>query len=161
MNNTQAFSRGTVVFREGDPGDCMYELESGSVGVYHDYGGPDEKLISKLTNTDHDIKVFGEMGLLEHAPRSATVVVLEDRTILTRISEADFAAYFEQNPPKVLDMMQQMCSRLRKTTRDYVEACRTVSETVEAEKTGGVKSRSLLDRLDQLCRFYTGFQQIF
>ena len=100
MNNTKAFDRGAVIFREGDPGDCMYELESGGIGIYHDYGGPNEKQIATLYNGS-DIKVFGEMGLLEHAPRSATAVVLEKDTILTRVSEADFNAYFEKNPVKV------------------------------------------------------------
>ena len=90
MDKTQTFSRGAIVFREGDAGDCMYELENGAVGVYHNYGGPSQKLISTLYNTSRELKIFGEMGLLEHEPRSATVVALENGTILTRITEADF-----------------------------------------------------------------------
>ena len=161
MDNTQTFSRGDIVFREGDAGDCMYELESGGVGVYHNYGGPDEKLISTLYNSSRTLKYFGEMGLLEHAPRSATVVVLEDKTLLTRISEADFEASFKKNPTMLLDLMQQMCNRLRKTTQDYVEACHTVYDTVESEKTGGDKDRGLLDRLDELCAFYASYRPFF
>ena len=65
MDNTQTFSRGEIVFREGDAGDCMYELENGGVGVYHDYGGAKEKLISTLYNSSRELKIFGEMGLLE------------------------------------------------------------------------------------------------
>ena len=161
MDNTQTFSRGEIVFREGDAGDCMYELESGGVGIYHDYGGPNEKLVNTLCNTRRELMIFGEMGLLEHAPRSATVVVLEDNTILTRISEADFEAYFKKNSARLLDLMQQMCNRLRRTTQDYVEACHTVYDTVETEKTGANKDRGLLDRLDQLCAFYTNYRPIF
>lgn len=161
MDNIQTFSRGKIVFREGDAGDCMYQLESGGVGVYHDYGGPNEKLISTLYNSSRELRIFGEMGLLEHAPRSATVVALEDNTILTRISEADFEDCFKKNPTMLLDLMQQMCNRLRKTTQNYVEACHTVYDTVETEKTGGNKDRGLLDRLDELCAFYTNYQPIF
>ena len=160
MNNTKAFDRGAVIFREGDPGDCMYELESGGIGIYHDYGGPNEKQIATLYNSS-DIKVFGEMGLLEHAPRSATAVVLEKDTILTRVSEADFNAYFEKNPVKVLDLMQQMCSRLRRTTQDYIDATHTVYDTVETEKKGDVKSKSLLDKLNELCEFYSNYNPYF
>lgn len=160
MNNTMAFDRGAVIFREGDPGDCMYELESGGIGIYHDYGGPDEKEITTLYNGS-DIKVFGEMGLLEHAPRSATAVTLEKNTIITRISEEDFKEYFEKNPAKLLDLMQQMCNRLRRTTRDYIEATHTVYDAVETEKKGGGKSESLLDRLNQLCEFYTAYTPYF
>jgi len=160
MNNTMAFNRGAVIFREGDPGDCMYELESGGIGIYHDYGGPNEKQIATLYNGS-DIKVFGEMGLLEHAPRSATAVVLEKDTIVTRVSEEDFNAYFEKNPAKVLDLMQQMCNRLRKTTQDYINAAHTVYDAVETEKKGGSKSDSLLDRLNELCEFYINYNPYF
>ena len=161
MNNTKAFDRGAIIFREGDPGDCMYELETGSVGVYHDYGGPQEKLIARLTNSASDIKVFGEMGLLENAPRSATVVVMENDTILTCISRENFNEYFSKNPVKVLDIMQQMCNRLRKTTNDYIAACQTVYEKVETENRGEKKSESLLDKLNSLCEFYIGYNPYF
>ena len=115
---TQNYAKGQVIFHEGDPGDCMYEVEIGSVGVYRDYGKDNENLIAKLYGTTK-VNVFGEMGLLDHAPRSATVVALEDNTVLTKVSEEDFYAYFEENPSKILDIMQQMCSRLRNTTKKY------------------------------------------
>ena len=153
MIDTQAYDRGTVIFREGDPADCMYEIESGSIGIYRDYGGKNETRIAELVN-NQDIKLFGEMGLLDHAPRSATAVVLEDGTTLTKISEENFFAFFENDPRKVLDILQQMCDRLRKTTRDYVEACQTAYETVEAEKANAEKSQSLLDKIDKFSRIY-------
>lgn len=161
MNNTKAYDRGAIIFREGDPGDCMYELESGSVGVYHDYGGPKEKLITTLSNSASDVKVFGEMGLLENMPRSATVVVMEHDTILTCVSRESFNDYFAKNPAKVLDIMQQMCNRLRKTTNDYIAACQTVYENVEAENKGEKKSETLLDKLNKLCEFYIGYNPYF
>ena len=77
MSNTEAFARGTVMFREGDSGDCMYELESGGVGIYHDYGGPDEKLITTLYNSSNDIKVFGETAVsCRLRPASSSRVLL-------------------------------------------------------------------------------------
>ena len=161
MDNIQTFGRGEIICREGDAGDCMYELENGGVGVYRDYGGPKEKLISTLYNSSRELKIFGEMGLLEHAPRSATVVALEDGTVVTRISEADFEAFFKKNPARMLSLMQQMCNRLRRTTQDYIDACHTVYETVETENAGREKDSGLLDRLDELCAFYTNYQPIF
>ncbi len=151
MNDTKEFNRGNVIFREGDPGDCAYEIQTGCVGVYRDYGGPNETEITKL----YGDKVFGEMGLLDHAPRSATVVVLDDKTLLTKITEQEFFTYFEANPTVILDVMQQMCSRLRKTTKNYVEACQTAFETVEAEKSGRKKDKTLLQRIKELCDYYS------
>ena len=153
MTETKAYRRGTILFREGDPGECMYDIQFGRVGIYHDYGGPNEKRIAVLATDDY----LGEMGLLEGAPRSATAVVLDDNTAICTIKEDDFYEYFEQNPAKILMLMQQMCTRLRKTTKDYVEACKTVYDTVEAEKAGEKKSGSLLERIQKFCNFYRDF----
>ena len=57
--------------------------------------------------------------------------------------------------------MQQMSSRLRRTTRDYVEACRTVFETAEAEKTGEEKSGKLMDRIERFCELAMSFEDIY
>lgn len=146
MNNTKLYQCGTVICREGEPGDCMYEIETGKVGVYHDYGGPNEKLIAELFGG----KVFGEMGLVDHAPRSATVVAADENTVITTITEEDFFEYYRENPTKVLDIIQQMCHRLRETTKNYIEACHTVYDTVETKKSGEKKSKSLLERINKL-----------
>ena len=146
MNKTKLYQCGTVICREGEPGDCMYEIETGKVGVYHDYGGPNEKLIAELFGG----KVFGEMGLVDHAPRSATVVAADENTVITTITEEDFFEYYRENPTKVLDIIQQMCHRLRETTKNYIEACHTVYDTVETKKSGEKKSKSLLDRINKL-----------
>ena len=146
MNNTKLYQCGTVICREGEPGDCMYEIETGKVGVYHDYGGPNEKLIAELFGG----KVFGEMGLVDHAPRSATVVAADENTVITTITEEDFFEYYRENPTKVLDIIQQMCHRLRETTKNYIEACHTVYDTVETKKSGEKKNKSLLERINKL-----------
>ena len=151
MNKTKLYECGTVICREGEPGDCMYEIETGKVGVYHDYGGPNEKLIAELFGG----KVFGEMGLVDHAPRSATGVAADENTVVTTISEEDFFEYYRENPSKVLSIVQQMCHRLRETTNNYIEACHTVYDTVETKKSGEKKSKSLLERIEKLCEFFT------
>ena len=153
MMDIKKFPRGKVICREGDPGDCMYNVQYGSVGIFHDYGGPNEKLLATLMSDEF----FGEMGLLEHAPRSATAVSLDNETVIEFISESDFYEYFEKNPSKVLLLMQQMCSRLRRTTRDYVHACNTVKETVNSEKTG-IMTDELAQQIARLSSVYSGYR---
>jgi CRP-like cAMP-binding protein len=87
------------------------------------------------------------MGLLDSAPRSATAVSLSDDTVLERIAESDFQAFFDENPELLLSMLQQMSSRLRRITRDYAGACRTVADVVEAEKAGQDFSDALRHRI--------------
>jgi type IV pilus assembly protein PilB len=63
------FKKGETVFNEGDPGDAVYFIETGGVGVY---------LSDKALGIDLEIarlkegEVFGEMALLTDEPRSAT-----------------------------------------------------------------------------------------
>ncbi|MCR5138306.1 MAG: cyclic nucleotide-binding domain-containing protein [Oscillospiraceae bacterium] len=153
MMDIRTYRRGEVIFRQGDVGNCMYDIQEGKVGIFHDYKGPDEKQLAELFPN----KIFGEMGLLDSAPRSATAVALEDSTVLHVIPEDDFYSYFEENPTMVLLLMQQMCSRLRRTSKDYLEACRAMYETVEAEKSGSEKSKTLKDKILKFCRRYKDF----
>lgn len=118
---------GEVIFRERDASDCMFDIHSGSVGIYTGYGTPKQKLISKLSPN----MFFGEMGLFEGLHRSATAVALEDDTRIEQIFEKDLAELYEENPAKVLMILQHLSSRLRGLTADYLAACRTMAETAE------------------------------
>ncbi len=125
----KTFRKGEVIFRKGDPGDCMYDVYSGRVGVYSSYGTPEEKLLMEYFPDQY----FGEMGLLEHAPRSATAVALEGDTRAAVITEEGFGEFFEKNPARVLMIMQQMSHNLRRRTNDFVNVCRSVKELSEKE----------------------------
>ena len=126
---TKTFKKGEIIFREGDPGDCMYDVYMGKVGVYSNYGTPDQKLLTEYY-PDH---YFGEMGLLDHAPRSATAVALEHETCLGIVTEEGFAAFFKENPARVLMVMQQMSNNLRRRTNEYTDVCRKIKELAEKE----------------------------
>ena len=43
-----SFRRNDVIFRQGDPADCMYAVRSGAVAVVLDCGGPDETKLTEL-----------------------------------------------------------------------------------------------------------------
>ncbi|MCW5659247.1 MAG: cyclic nucleotide-binding domain-containing protein [Burkholderiaceae bacterium] len=60
--------QGDYFFRENDPADCMYVLESGRVAVLKEWAGR-ELLLRHLDAGD----CFGEMALLDLFPRSASV----------------------------------------------------------------------------------------
>ena len=137
------FKQNDVIFRQGDAADCMYAVRTGSVGIFLDFGGPGELKLTEL----HAGQYLGEMGLLDSAPRSATAVALSDDTALDVITEQGFQAAFDENPEQFINMLQQMSSRLRRVTRDYAEACRTVADVVEAEKAGEEKSDALKHRI--------------
>ncbi len=125
----KTFGKGTVIFREGEASECMYEVYSGKVGVYAAYGKPEQKLLMEY----YPDQIFGEMGLLERAPRSAAAVALEEETTVAVVTEAGFGEYFEQNPSKVLMLMQQMSHNLRRRTDEFIKVCRSIREQSEKE----------------------------
>ncbi len=83
MDDSAIFSRrnlkrGTVLFREGDSGDCAFVIEKGKVRISkRDQGGIDRPLATLYPG-----EVFGEMAVIDPAPRMATATVIEDAVLL-------------------------------------------------------------------------------
>lgn len=75
----EVFAAGEQIFKQGDSGDCAYLIEQGSVEV----------VVAEL-NAEHRIsllgkgELFGEVALIDHQPRTATVVAAE-KTVLIPI----------------------------------------------------------------------------
>ena len=119
---------GTVIFRAGEQADCMYDIHSGSVGIYSDYKTGNEKQLATL----HEDEVFGEMGILDDLPRSAAAVCLTDCTVVV-IRRENFMDFFRSKPMKVLRILQQMCIRLRNLTDTYLQVCRELEQLPNLE----------------------------
>lgn len=108
-SKTTVHPPGTTIFEEGGQGHTMYAIKRGSVAVM--VGG-------KTVDTLGDEEIFGEMALLEHAVRTASVVTLEE-TELVEIDEPQFYLYVRQNPHFALQLMQLLSERLRRTDHLY------------------------------------------
>ncbi len=67
------FRRGEVIFHQGDPGDALHLVSSGAVKIVLPSAEGDEAIIATLGSGDF----FGELALLDGAPRSATAVAQE------------------------------------------------------------------------------------
>ena len=120
----KSFSRGQIIFREGDEGTYLYQIHSGAIGIYTKYGTPEQiKLTTLYTNA-----FFGEMALVGNDPRSATAVVEEDDTILEYIGAGDMEELFKINPLKVDMILSHLSNRLRRLSLDYVNACAKATE---------------------------------
>ena len=113
------YNKGDIIFEKGDYEPFMYDIHNGKVGVYIDYGTPEQKLLAELGENDF----IGEMALIEDCPRTATAVALEENTRLQVVDAEIFDDYFRERPAKVLMLMQQMSARLRQISKEYLKAC--------------------------------------
>jgi CRP/FNR family transcriptional regulator, cyclic AMP receptor protein len=99
----RSFREGETIFREGDISDRAFQVISGSVNV-HLPGG-------RLRNLGPG-EIFGEMGLLDNRPRSATVTAGEDGQ-LAAFSEAELIAAIRTDPAAAITFIRALLRRLR------------------------------------------------
>ena len=103
------FPRHKTIVEEGLPGDYMYILCEGRVQVSKLSDDGREKILEFLEAGDF----FGEMSLLDNAPRSASVRALADTRILA-LSRADFLAVLRRSPDLAMAVIQELTRRLRR-----------------------------------------------
>lgn len=100
---TTDLAPGEFLFREGEPGDCMYVLLEGAVDVI--IGG-------KTVEQSARGALLGEMALIDHSPRGATVVAT-GQSRLARVDERRFNFIVQQNPFFARHVMKVLVDRLR------------------------------------------------
>ena len=89
---TETFRKGDVIIEKGSDGTCAYIIESGKVEV-SDLVNNKKAILAILGEK----QIFGEMGLVEDKPRSATVTAIED-VRLAMLSRDNFNELFEKTP---------------------------------------------------------------
>lgn len=138
----KTLKKGEVIFQQGKYEEWMYDILQGRVGIFAEYGTENEKKVAEMEAGSF----FGEMGMIECYPRSATAVCMEDDTCIQKISQADFSAYFKEHPDRIYTIMQQLGSRIRKTTEDYLKLC----QAAEGDGNGvGGKKGGLMAKLKE------------
>jgi CRP/FNR family cyclic AMP-dependent transcriptional regulator len=113
---TRRFRRGEVVFHAGDPGDALFLIMSGEIKISLPSETGDEAILASLRPGD----VFGELALLDGAPRSATATAL----VATEIVVLPRAAFREliATEPAVRDaLLASLAGELRRLTMHVEE----------------------------------------
>ncbi|WP_438021322.1 cyclic nucleotide-binding domain-containing protein [Sorangium sp. So ce315] len=105
---------GTKIFQHGDPGDKLYILLEGKVRISREIAGIGEEALAVLGPG----AVFGEMALLDEAPRSADARVHERCRLLTVSKDAfeDLLFLHKELAYEVLwNVVRMLVQRLRET----------------------------------------------
>ena len=109
LAQVKKLEKDTTVFHAGDPADSVFVVASGRVKVVITSSDGKEFILTVLGAG----QVFGEMALLESAPRSASVVTLSSVEVLV-INRTDFQRLLESNPRISLRLMAILSRRLRR-----------------------------------------------
>ena len=100
------YQRGETVFRQGDPGDTMYIIQSGSVEVSESKNGT-AFIVAIYGKGDF----FGEMSLLQNDVRSTTAIAICD-TLLTKLTKANFLQRLRQDPFMSFNLLKKLIQRV-------------------------------------------------
>lgn len=100
---------GTEVVREGEQADAFYVIESGSMAVRSRGAGPTDAELPSMSEGQY----FGEIGLLNKIPRTATVTAAEQSTLL-KITGDDFLQAMTTGTASV-SMLEGARTRLART----------------------------------------------
>jgi len=110
----RVFKEGETVFSEDSIGNSMMIITSGEVRVSQKSDPGNEEALIILKKGD----LFGEMGLLEDLPRSATVIA-HTNVVMLEIARADFLDYLSKESDAgvkiLLKLSRILSSRLRET----------------------------------------------
>lgn len=99
--------KGEVVFKEGDVSDNAYIIKTGQIEISKGEG-KQKVVLAVLKEGD----IFGEMGLIEDKPRSATATALDDAH-LKAINHEKFNELFLKDPASLIPFFRAVFERLR------------------------------------------------
>ena len=105
------FAPNTIVVNEGDDGSSLFVVQSGALKVYLTDNVGREVTLSLLDPGDY----FGELALLDDAPRSASVIALTRSEVL-QIPRAAFLALIEAHPACMQIVVRNLVGRIRNLT---------------------------------------------
>ncbi len=114
VTTEESHALGTKIFQHGDPGDKLYIIVEGKVRISRDVPGMGEEALAVLGQG----AVFGDMALLDEAPRSADARVHERCRLLALRKDAfeDLLFLHKDLAYEVLwSVVRMLTGRLRET----------------------------------------------
>ncbi|RWA15480.1 Crp/Fnr family transcriptional regulator [Mycolicibacterium brumae DSM 44177] len=105
-----AFPRGHRVFREGEPGDRLYIIASGTVKIGRSAPDGRESLLALLGPAD----IFGELAIFDPGPRTSTVTTLTEVEAVSMDREA-LHSWITGRPQIAEQLLRVLARRLRRT----------------------------------------------
>ena len=129
------FESGQVIFSEGDPSDLTYRILDGSVDIVVSDKDGGRRRIASLGSKD----IFGEMGIIDDSPRSATAIARE-QTACQAYTAEEVLELLTNNPVEAIDLIKSLIIRLKTANRKLAAKGRgphaaAIGELADIERT--------------------------
>lgn len=119
---SKLYAAGEEIFHDGDMGRHAYIIESGKVEVSVSTDGK-KVVLAKLGEGE----LFGEMSMIDEAPRSATVMAIEDTEVVV-MQRSRFQRPLEMQDPLMNMMLRVLLNRFRNAQNRYTGSIDDASE---------------------------------
>jgi CRP/FNR family transcriptional regulator, cyclic AMP receptor protein len=133
----RSFPKGRTIVSEGEPSQSLYILLSGRAKVQRSDSEGKEVILAVLGPGE----CFGEMSLIDDAPRSASVITLEPCDFMS-LNKESFKALLAQSHDMAMQVMRGLVKRLREADKKI--------ETLALLDVYGRVARVLLDFSEQV-----------
>jgi CRP/FNR family cyclic AMP-dependent transcriptional regulator len=143
MQDIKRFGKNEVIIEEGTVGSVAYVIKSGSVEVSKGVG--EETFV---LSTLGEGSIFGEMGLIDDKPRSATVKALEETEVRV-ITREHFESLLEKNPRGMIPLLKQVFNRVRYLNQMVTAFCSHVGTGNMELRPTLLKFRALTDEAER------------
>jgi CRP/FNR family transcriptional regulator len=108
LATTRTYRASSVIVRQGDTSMSFYVILSGRVRIEQELGDNQRLLLRDLGPGGY----FGEMGLIDDMPRSATVVAVEP-TECALLAKWDFGNELREDPDIAMALLPILSQRIR------------------------------------------------
>ena len=115
---TKSYPKNAIIINEGDETNTLYMIISGKVKAYLSNEDGKEVILNMMGPGEH----FGELALLDPAPRSASIMTMQ-ASKFSILSKDDFDQCLEQHP----EMSKSIIAELTRTVRRLTDNVRSLA----------------------------------
>ena len=112
---TRDFKTGETILREGETGEHIYLIISGSVQILKNHHNSPQQIATLSTG-----EILGETGILSNEPRSATAIALEDTKVVMVNNRILHTALTDERFPLIRPLTRQLVSRLKEFEQQHM-----------------------------------------